>query len=95
MAVKLLNGYIMIKHIKENVTAGGIVIPDNANLPQNLGIVLEIDDSIENKIKRGDNVLFNPLQMRPIEVKKELFYICEPKDIFLVFVEDDKVDSKK
>ena len=76
---KPLHNYVLLERIEEeNITAGGIIIPDNAKEKPSRGCVVATgngtysgDDLIPMSVKNGDIVLFAKWAASANEVKIE------------------------
>lgn len=74
---KPLHNYVLLERLEEeNVTAGGIIIPDNAKEKPSRGKVIAVgkgiydgDDLIPMTVKEGDVVLFAKWASSANEVK--------------------------
>ncbi len=71
-------------------TRGGIVLPDDAEIPTITGRIVEISVQIENDddfpIKRYDKVLFNPKNAIPVDFESDnLLYVVPLEDLVAVF----------
>jgi len=90
MSIKPIGKRILIKPIKtEEMTAGGIYLPDSAKEKKKQGIVVEIGDfKDESKlpIKKGDIVLYTGYASEEIEVGGEVYIILNCKDVIAKIV---------
>lgn len=83
---KPLHNYVLLERIdEENITAGGIIIPDTAREKPSMGKVIAIgdgaydgDDKIPMTVKSGDKVLFAKWASSASEIK------LEGKDFILI-----------
>jgi chaperonin GroES len=74
---KPLHNYVLLERIEEeNITAGGIIIPDNAKEKPSRGRVIAVGDGIYNgekltplTVKAGDTILFAKWAASANEVK--------------------------
>ena len=74
---KPLHNYVLLERIEEeNITAGGIIIPDNAKEKPSRGRVIAVGDGIYNgekltplTVKEGDTILFAKWAASANEVK--------------------------
>lgn len=71
-------------------TRGGIVLPDDAEIPTITGRVVEISVQVERDedypIKKYDKVLFHPKQAIPVDFETDnLLYVVPVDDIVAVF----------
>ena len=71
-------------------TRGGIVLPDDAEIPTITGRIVEISAQVENDedypIKKYDKVLFNPKQAIPVDFESDnLLYVVPLEDLVAVF----------
>ncbi len=83
---------VLLKHQKkEEVTKGGIYIPDSARQEKKEGIVLAVgtfEDGKELPLKKGDHVIYGGYQSDEIEVEGENYVFVDFKDILATFVEE-------
>jgi chaperonin GroES len=71
-------------------TRGGIVLPDDAEIPNITGRVVEISVQIDRDedfpIVKYDKVLFNPSQAIPVDFESDnLLYVVPVEDVVAVF----------
>ena len=71
-------------------TRGGIVLPDDAEIPTITGRVVEISVQIDNDedypIKKYDKVLFHPEHAIPVDFEPDnLLYVVPVDDVVAVF----------
>jgi chaperonin GroES len=71
-------------------TRGGIVLPDDAEIPTITGRVVEISVQIgrdeDYPIRKYDKVLFNPRRAIPVDFEPDnLLYVVPVEDIVAVF----------
>ena len=80
-------------------TRGGIVLPDQAEIPTITGRVVEISIQIENDddfpVKKYDKVLFHPKNAIPVDFESDnLLYVVDVEDVVAVFRRDNSVITK-
>ena len=78
------------KDENRQTTKGGIVLPDDAEIPNITGRVVEVSVQVENDgdypIKKYDKVLFNPKNAVPVELETDnLLYVVPIEDVVAVF----------
>ncbi len=78
------------KDESRQTTRGGIVLPDDAEIPTITGRVVEISVQIERDedfpIRKYDKVLFNPKQAIPVDLEADnLLYVVPVEDVCAVF----------
>ncbi len=71
-------------------TRGGIVLPDNSEIPTITGRVVEISVQIERDedfpIRKYDRVLFHPKNAIPVDFESDnLLYVVPASDVVAVF----------
>lgn len=71
-------------------TRGGIVLPDDAEIPTITGRIVEISAQVANDedfpIKKYDKVLFNPKNAVPVDFESDnLLYVVPLDDLVAVF----------
>ena len=93
MAVKPLGDKILVKRLDaEEVTKGGIVLPDSAKEKPKEGRVIEVgpgkvlDDGSRGalQIKKGDRVLFTSYAGTEIKVDGEEYLVMSEEDVLAV-----------
>ncbi len=93
MAVQPLGDKVLIKRLEaEEVTAGGIVLPDSAQEKPKEGKVIAVgpgkmtDDGSRKKgqVKKGDRVIFSSYAGTEITVKGEEYLVMGEDDILAV-----------
>lgn len=72
-----LNEYVLIKPSIENVTAGGILLPDNQEKPQ-IGKVIA---SNIKTVKKSDTVIYKKWGTNEVQIEGEDLIFVEKKDI--------------
>jgi len=91
--VKPLNDKVLVKRLEaEEVTKGGIVLPDTAKEKPREGKILAIGDGklLENgkraafQVKVGDRVLFSSYAGTEIKIEGEEFLILSEDDVLAV-----------
>lgn len=91
------NRVLVAPYEKKSITAGGLILPEQAQEESNLGIVLALGDGEYNKrgvlcpidnIDPGDVVLYSKYGGTEIEVEGEAMLLVAPKDILAVMGED-------
>ena len=78
------------KDESRQTTRGGIVLPDDAEIPTITGRVVEISVQIERDedfpINKYDKVLFNPNNAIPVDFEPDnLLYVVPVEDVVAVF----------
>jgi len=83
---------VLLKHQrKEEVTKGGIYIPESARQEKKEGIVIAVgtfEDGKELPLKKGDHVIYGGYQADEIEIDDEKYIFVDFKDILATIVED-------
>ena len=96
MAVKPLGDKILVKRLEaQEVTKGGIVLPDSAKEKPKEGRVVEVgpgkvtDDGSRSamQIKKGDRILFTSYAGTEIKVDGEEYLIMSEDDVLAVVAE--------
>lgn len=94
MNVVPLGDKIVVKRVEaEDVTAGGIVLPDSAKQKPQRGRVLSIGDGVlladgtrsAPEVNEGDRVLFSSYAGTEIQVMDEELLLMSVNDILAVF----------
>lgn len=74
---------ILVEIINENVTKGGIILP-NATKPQNKGKVLAVGPKAK-VVKEGDTIIFHEHVGTPINyLGKDCLFLSEEPDVITV-----------
>lgn len=78
------------KDESRQMTRGGIVLPDDAEIPTITGRVVEISVEIEHDedfpVKKYDKVLFNPKNSIPVDFESDnLLFVVPVEDVVAVF----------
>jgi len=93
MKLKPLNDRVLVKRLEsEEVTAGGIIIPDSAKEKPQRGKVIaagpgKLDDSgklVKMAVKAGDMVLFTKYAGTEIKVDGEEHLVLREEDILAI-----------
>jgi chaperonin GroES len=93
MIIKPIGERVLLKHQeKEEVTKGGIYIPESARQEKKEGIVVAVgtfEDGKELPLKKDDHVIYGGYQADEIEIDDEKLIFVDFKDI-LAIIEDEK-----
>lgn len=86
------------KDESRQTTRGGIVLPDDAEIPTITGRIVEISAQIERDddfpIRKYDKVLFHPKNAIPVDLEPDnLLYVVPIEDIVAVFRKSDALPS--
>ena len=78
------------KDDSRQTTKGGIVLPDQAEIPTITGRVVEISTQIENDsdfpVKKYDKVLFHPKNAIPVDLESDnVLFVVDIDDVVAVF----------
>ncbi len=93
MAVKPLGDKILVKRLEaEEITKGGIVLPDSAKEKPKEGKVIEVgpgrvtDDGSRSKmqLKKGDSILFTSYAGTEIKIDGQEYLIMSEDDVLAV-----------
>ncbi len=83
---------VLLKHQqKEEVTKGGIYIPESARQDKKEGIVIAVgtfEDGKELPLKKGDRVIYGGYQADEIELDDEKYVFVDFKDILATIVDE-------
>jgi chaperonin GroES len=90
--IKPIGERVLLKHQKkEEVTKGGIYIPDSARQEKKEGIVLAVgtfEDGKDLPLKKGDHVIYGGYQSDEIEIDGENYVFVDFKDILATVMEE-------
>ena len=89
MSFRPLHDRVLIKRVEEEVTSGGIVIPDSAKEKPSKGQVIAVGNGklLENgeirplDVKKGDKVLFGKYAGTEVKVGDEELIVMREDDI--------------
>ncbi len=93
MAVKPLGDKILVKRLEaEEVTKGGIVLPDSAKEKPKEGKVIEVgpgkvlDDGTRGslQVKKGDRILFTSYAGTEIKIDNEEYLVMGEDDVLAI-----------
>ena len=78
------------KDASRQTTKGGIVLPDQAEIPTITGRVVEISHQIEHDedfpVRKYDKVLFHPKNAIPVDLEPDnVLYVVDIEDVVAVF----------
>lgn len=88
-----LGDNVVIRRVdSEDVTAGGIVLPDSAQQQQSEGSVLSVGDGMllpdgsraEPQVSEGDSVLFSSFAGNPVLVDDQELLVMRESDILAI-----------
>lgn len=83
--IKPIADRVLIKaDAEENVTEGGIIIPDTAKQRPQKGVVIATGDALGMTVRKGDNVLYAKAAGTNITVDGDDYIIMREADIYLV-----------
>ena len=91
ITIELLQDYVLVKPDKiEKVSAGGIIIPDNAKEKPQKGTVVVVGPGKKDHpmhVKKGDCVLFSfsEYSSKEIPIGDEAHLIIRESDIYAIF----------
>ena len=92
MIIRPIGERVLLKHQKkEEVTKGGIYIPESAQKENKEGTVIAVgtfEDGKELPLKKGDHVIYGGYQSDEIEVDGEKYLFVDFKDILATVVEE-------
>ena len=92
MIIKPIGERVLIKHLKkEEVTKGGIYIPESAQSEKKEGIVVAVGthkDGKELPLNIGDRVLYGGYQTDEVEVDGEKCLFVDFRDILATVAEE-------
>jgi chaperonin GroES len=81
-------------------TKGGIVLPDNSEIPTITGRVVQISAEVERNtdfpVKKYDKVLFHPKSAIPVDLEADnILYVVPISDVVAVFRRNEKKPKTK
>ena len=88
MKIKPLNDRVIIEAIaSENITSGGIIIPDNVKEKPQKGTVIAVGEGTKDSptvVKKGNIVLFSKYAGTEVDVDGKICLLMRESDIFCV-----------
>ena len=92
MIIRPIGERVLLKHLKkEEVTKGGIYIPESAQKENKEGIVIAVgtfEDGKELPLKKGDRVIYGGYQSDEVEIDGEKYLFVDFKDVLATFMEE-------
>ena len=91
--IQPINNNLLIKldEVKEDTTAGGIIIPDTAKEKPQEGEVIAIPADSDSGLSVGDRVIYKSFSGTEITFEGEKYLIVPSDDILAKFVEVDAI----
>lgn len=91
--IQPINNNILIKldDVKEDTTAGGIIIPDTAKEKPQEGEVVAIPADSDSGVSVGDRVIYKSFSGTEITFEGEKYLLVPSDDILAKFVEVDAI----
>ena len=91
--IQPINNNLLIKldEVKEDTTAGGIIIPDTAKEKSQEGEVKAIPADSDSGLSVGDRVIYKSFSGTEITFEGEKYLIVPSDDILAKFVEVDAI----
>jgi len=91
--IQPINNNLLIKldEVKEDTTAGGIIIPDTAKEKPQEGEVIAIPADSDSGLSVGDRVIYKSFSGTEITFEGEKYLIIPSDDILAKFVEVDAI----
>lgn len=92
--IPLYQRVLICKDDDKKETKGGIILPDNSEVPVITGRVVEVSPDLEEEIsyplKKYDKVIVNPARAIPVDLEHgNRLYVIPAKDIVAVFKKND------
>ena len=86
-SIKPLGDRVLLKVLEtEEKTVSGILIPDTAKEKTQRAEVIDIGDSDEIKVKKGDMVIHDKYAGTPIKDNGNDYLIVESKDVIAIII---------
>lgn len=91
--IQPINNNLLIKldDVKEDTTAGGIIIPDTAKEKPQEGEVVAIPADSDSGVSVGDRVIYKSFSGTEITFEGEKYLLVPSDDILAKFVEVDAI----
>lgn len=81
--MQAINDYVVLDYQEKERKKGGIVLSDVSKSKQATAKVVAVGDKVE-KIKKGDEVLFDPFSVREVTVEGKKLYIIRAQYIYCI-----------
>lgn len=85
--MKLLSDYVLVSPVEEEMTTGGIIIPDTAKEKPTKGIVISVGDGKKDEpmvLKKGDNIIFQKYSGTELEMDDEKYILIRQSDVYCI-----------
>lgn len=85
--MKLLSDYVLVSPVEEEMTTGGIIIPDTAKEKPTMGIVISVGDGKKDEpmvLKKGDNIIFQKYSGTELEMDDEKYILIRQSDVYCI-----------
>jgi chaperonin GroES len=90
--IQPLQDYVMLEAVEaEEVTSGGIVIPDSAKKKPAEGIIVAKAADASDEIALGDRVIYKEYSGTEIKLDGETYLLVPSGDLLAKFVEADEI----
>jgi chaperonin GroES len=90
--IQPLQDYVMLEAVEvEDVTSGGIVIPDSAKKKPAEGIIVAKAADASDEIALGDRVIYKEYSGTEIKLDGETYLLVPSGDLLAKFVEADAI----
>ena len=90
--VQPLQDFVMLEAVKvEDVTRGGIVIPDSAQKKPAEGIIVAKAADASDEIALGDRVIYKEYSGTEIKLEGEAYLLIPSGDLLAKYVEADQI----
>jgi chaperonin GroES len=91
--IQPINNNLLIKldEVKEDTTAGGIIIPDTAQEKSQEGEIVAVPADSDSSLSVGDRVIYKSFSGTEITFEGKQYLIIPSDDILAKFVEVDAI----
>ncbi|MEA3266876.1 MAG: co-chaperone GroES [Candidatus Fermentibacteria bacterium] len=90
--IQPLQDFVMLEAVKvEEVTRGGIVIPDSAQKKPAEGIIVAKAADASDEIALGDRVIYKEYSGTEIKLEGETYLLVPSGDLLAKYVEADQI----
>ena len=90
--IQPLQDFVMLEAVEvEDVTKGGIVIPDSAKKKPAEGIIIAKAADASDEIALGDRVIYKQYSGTEIKLDRETYLLIPSGDLLAKYVEADEI----
>jgi len=92
MTLRPINGHVVIRRAEaEQLTPGGIHLPDTAREGQKEGEVIAVAEDATEEVATGDRVIYSGFSGTEISIDGEEYVVLSSDDLMAKYVAVDKI----